>query len=89
VCPQIFGLSLVKLAVALCLIGGVARQTPDGTSTRGEVHCLLAGDPGTGKSQFLRYALVPTPTAFIERVDLVGSHGRWERPCLQTAHMTL
>ena len=55
VCPQIFGLSLVKLAVALCLIGGVARRTPDGTRTRGEVHCLLAGDPGTGKSQFLRY----------------------------------
>jgi hypothetical protein len=25
----------------------------------------------------------------ILRVDLVGSHGRWKRPCLQTAHMTL
>jgi hypothetical protein len=24
-----------------------------------------------------------------ERVDLVGSHGRWKRPCLQTAHMTI
>jgi hypothetical protein len=24
----------------------------------------------------------------ILRVDLVGSHGRWKRPCLQTAHMT-
>jgi hypothetical protein len=23
-----------------------------------------------------------------ERVGLVGSHGRWKRPCLQTAHMT-
>jgi fructose 1,6-bisphosphatase len=23
-----------------------------------------------------------------ERVDLVGSHGRWKRPCLQTAHIT-
>jgi hypothetical protein len=23
------------------------------------------------------------------RVDLVGSHGRWKRPCLQTAHMTI
>jgi hypothetical protein len=22
-------------------------------------------------------------------VDLVGSHGRWKRPCLQTAHMTI
>jgi hypothetical protein len=25
----------------------------------------------------------------ILRVDLVGSHGRWKRPCLQTAHMTI
>ena len=24
-----------------------------------------------------------------ERVHLVGSHGRWKRPCLQTAHMTI
>jgi hypothetical protein len=23
----------------------------------------------------------------ILRVDLVDSHGRWKRPCLQTAHM--
>jgi hypothetical protein len=23
------------------------------------------------------------------RNDLVGSHGRWKRPCLQTAHMTI
>jgi hypothetical protein len=25
----------------------------------------------------------------ILRVDLVGSHGRWKRPCLQTAHKTI
>jgi hypothetical protein len=25
----------------------------------------------------------------ILRVELVGSHGRWKRPCLQTAHMTI
>jgi hypothetical protein len=25
----------------------------------------------------------------ILRVDLVGSHGRWKRPCLPTAHMTI
>jgi hypothetical protein len=24
-----------------------------------------------------------------EREDLVGLHGRWKRPCLQTAHMTI
>jgi hypothetical protein len=24
-----------------------------------------------------------------ERVDRVGSHGRWKRPCLQTAHVPI
>ncbi|KAK3249602.1 DNA helicase mcm9 [Cymbomonas tetramitiformis] len=56
ICPQIYGLGLVKLAVALMLIGGVSRTDPQGTRTRGQVHLLLVGDPGTGKSQFMRYA---------------------------------
>lgn len=51
ICPQIYGLFLVKLAVALTLIGGCARQDDSGTHIRGEVHMLLIGDPGTGKSQ--------------------------------------
>eukprot|EP01135_Chromosphaera_perkinsii_P003156 Nk52_evm45s236 gene=Nk52_evmTU45s236 len=60
-CPQIFGMYIVKLAVALALIGGVQRVTESGTRIRGESHILLVGDPGTGKSQFMRYAckLVP------------------------------
>jgi DNA helicase MCM9 len=51
ICPQIYGLFLVKLAVALTLIGGCAQQDDAGTHIRGEVHMLLIGDPGTGKSQ--------------------------------------
>lgn len=51
ICPQIYGLFLVKLAVALTLIGGCARQDDSGAHIRGEVHMLLVGDPGTGKSQ--------------------------------------
>jgi DNA helicase MCM9 len=47
---------IVKLAVMLILIGGVAREDKGGTRIRGEAHLLLVGDPGTGKSQFLRYS---------------------------------
>jgi hypothetical protein len=39
---------------------------------------------------------VETPSApksshdhMILRVELVGSHGRWKRPCLLTTHMTI
>ena len=54
-CPQVYGLFLVKLAVSVVLCGGVEREDANGTRVRGEPHMLMVGDPGTGKSQILRY----------------------------------
>lgn len=65
ICPQIYGLFLVKLAVAITLIGGCARRDDSGTHIRGECHMLLIGDPGTGKSQVMKFAARVAPRAVV------------------------
>ncbi|KAI8326304.1 mcm domain-containing protein [Martensiomyces pterosporus] len=64
-CPQVYGLYYVKLAVMLVLISGVARTDASGLRVRGEAHLLLVGDPGTAKSQFLKYAAKLTPRSVL------------------------
>ncbi|KAI9104624.1 MCM2/3/5 family-domain-containing protein [Phlyctochytrium arcticum] len=59
-CPKIYGMYIVKLAIMLVLIGGTEMHQ-GGMKIRGDCHILLVGDPGTGKSQFLRYASKISP----------------------------
>ncbi|KAH6568724.1 hypothetical protein BASA62_005311 [Batrachochytrium salamandrivorans] len=54
-CPKVVGLFAIKIAIMLLLVGGVPKYE-NGLKIRGDSHILLVGDPGTGKSQFLRYA---------------------------------
>ena len=54
--PQVYGMYAIKLALAVVLCGGVERVDDSNTRVRGEPHMLLVGDPGTGKSQLIRYA---------------------------------
>ena len=49
IAPTIFGYERVKEAIALQLVGGVKKSRKDGTVTRGDMHVLLIGDPGSGK----------------------------------------
>ncbi|KAF9888146.1 MCM DNA helicase complex subunit [Aspergillus nanangensis] len=56
VAPSIYGHLDVKTAIALSLFGGVSKEAQGKMSIRGDINVLLLGDPGTAKSQFLKYA---------------------------------
>ena len=59
--PTIYGYSQEKEALALQLFGGVGKVMDDGTRIRGDIHIALIGDPGTAKSQILRYMALLAP----------------------------
>ncbi|MCX6665064.1 MAG: minichromosome maintenance protein MCM [Euryarchaeota archaeon] len=55
IAPTIYGMEIEKDALALQLFGGIMKEMPDGTHTRGDIHAIFVGDPGTAKSQLLSY----------------------------------
>ena len=46
-CPNIYGLELVKASMLLALVGGSSTQN---RYMRSNIHVLIVGDPGLGKS---------------------------------------
>jgi DNA replication licensing factor MCM5 len=63
IAPSLFGHNDCKRAIACLLFGGTRKALPDGTRLRGDINVLMLGDPGTGKSQLLK---------FVERVAPIG-----------------
>jgi replicative DNA helicase Mcm len=59
--PTIKGMEEEKEAIALQLFGGVEKRHSDGVRVRGDIHVLIVGDPGTAKSQLLRYVADVAP----------------------------
>ena len=55
IAPSIYGHRQIKKAIALQLFGGVKKGRDDGVKSRGDIHILLIGEPGTGKSQLLKF----------------------------------
>jgi len=56
IAPSIFGSDDIKKAVACLLFGGSTKLLPDLVRLRGDINVLLLGDPGTAKSQMLKFA---------------------------------
>jgi len=53
--PSIYGHEDIKRAIALSLFGGVPKDPGGKHKLRGDINILMCGDPGTAKSQFLKY----------------------------------
>jgi len=63
IAPSVFGHDDIKRALALSLFGGVSKNPQEKHKVRGDINVLLCGDPGTAKSQFLKYVQKIAPRA--------------------------
>lgn len=71
ICPMIIGHDLVKAGILLSLLGGTPQcegldGVRSGVKIRSNIHCLIVGDPGMGKSQMLLAAAqIATRSIFV------------------------
>ncbi|KAI8854439.1 MCM2/3/5 family-domain-containing protein [Chytridium lagenaria] len=63
IAPSIYGCEDIKKAIACLLVSGSKKVLPDGMKLRGDINVLLLGDPGTAKSQLLKFVEKVAPIA--------------------------
>lgn len=76
-CPSIFGNEIIKAGLCLSLFGGcVARFDSEKSSpARGDIHVLVVGDPGLGKSQMMKAAVHAAPKGFFVSGNSTSNSG--------------
>lgn len=63
IAPSIYGNLDIKKSIVCLLMGGSKKILPDGMKLRGDINVLLLGDPGTAKSQLLKFTEKVSPIA--------------------------
>jgi replicative DNA helicase Mcm len=59
--PHIYGHEVIKEAILLLIVGSLTKKLEDGSTRRGDINVLLVGDPGTAKSEMLKFAAKIAP----------------------------
>ena len=59
--PHIYGHEPLKEAILLLIVGSVTKKLDDGSTRRGDINVLLVGDPGTAKSEMLKFTAKIAP----------------------------
>lgn len=59
--PHIYGQEVIKESILLLIVGSVTKKLEDGSTRRGDINVLLVGDPGTAKSEMLKFAAKIAP----------------------------
>src|ERR671918_417304 len=59
--PHVYGHEVIKESILLLIVGSLTKKLSDGSSRRGDMNVFLVGDPGTAKSEMLKFAAKIAP----------------------------
>src|SRR6478672_2818026 len=59
--PHIYGHEIIKESILLLIVGSITKKLADGSNRRGDINIFLVGDPGTAKSEMLKFAAKIAP----------------------------
>lgn len=59
--PHVYGHEVLKESILLLIVGSFSKKLQDGSNRRGDINVLLVGDPGTAKSEMLKFGAKIAP----------------------------
>lgn len=59
--PHVYGHEVIKESILLLIVGSITKRLGDGSTRRGDMNVFLVGDPGTAKSEMLKFAAKIAP----------------------------
>jgi replicative DNA helicase Mcm len=59
--PHVYGHEVIKESILLLIVGSITKKLSDGSTRRGDMNVFLVGDPGTAKSEMLKFAAKIAP----------------------------